>query len=422
MAGEGFFQNRWWVVFACASGLLAGAGAINVFAMGVFLKPITEELGMGRGPFNSAIAIGSLLNAIACPILGWMLARWGVRRVMIPGILLCVLATASYALIGSMPLAMVYALFAVAGFVFGCQTPIAYATVTAQWFDDKRGFALGIAMAGVGAGVILIPKISASLILSFGWRTAFLGLAVCVFVFAFIPVALFIRERPGFIPGADRAAVPKADVPGLEAREVFRGSWQFYALTAAFFLAIVAINGTVSQVVVLLTDRGFALQTATGALQASGAAIIVGRIISGWALDRFWGPYVAVAFFVVPMVGIGLLDSGAGGTLPLLATVLCGLGIGAEVDLMAFFVSRYFGLRDYAKIYGTMFAVFSFGVGVGPAVSGFVFDRFHSYDPAFMAYEVLLAVTCVLFLRLGPYPFPAKADMLAGMAGQKAPA
>ncbi len=114
------------------------------------------------------------------------------------------------------------------------------------------------------------------------------------------------------------------------------------------------------------------------------------------------------------MAGIGLLDSGAAGAVPLLGATLCGLGIGAEVDLMAFFVSRYFGLRDYAKIYGAMFAVFSFGVGVGPTISGFVFDRFHSYGPAFLLYEVLLAVTCALFLRLGPYPFPASADHLPG--------
>jgi MFS family permease len=149
-------------------------------------------------------------------------------------------------------------------------------------------------------------------------------------------------------------------------------------------------------------------------LSLSGLAIIGGRILSGWCLDRFWGPYVAVAFFLIPMAGIGLLDSGLAGATPLLGATLCGLGIGAEVDLMAFFVSRYFGLRDYAKIYGAMFAVFSFGVGVGPTISGISFDRFHTYGPAFLLYEGLLAVTCLLFLRLGPYPFPASADILPG--------
>jgi MFS family permease len=344
-----------------------------------------------------------------------MIDRWGVRRVMIPGILLCALATASYGLLqASLPL--IYLMFAVAGFVFGCQTPIAYATVTAKWFDHRRGLALGIAMAGVGLGVFLIPKIAAALILEFGWRLAFVGLAVCVLGFAFVPVALFIREPAGFVPGAARAATPAGQptAPGIEARLVFRGSWRFYALTAAFFLAIVAINGTVSHVVALLTDRGIPLQAATGALSMSGLAIIVGRILSGLCLDWFWGPYVAVAFFVVPMIGIGLLDSGAAGYVPLVGAALCGLGIGAEVDLMAFFVSRYFGLRDYAKIYGAMFAVFSFGVGVGPTVSGVVFDHFRSYHPAFVLFEVLLAITCVLFLRLGAYPFPARVGILPG--------
>src|SRR6185437_2614641 len=184
---NGMFQNRWWVVFASASGLLVGAGAINVFAFGVFLKPITADLGMGRGEFSSAIAMGSLLNAISCPILGWMIDRWGVRRVMIPGILLCALATASYGLMQA-SLLQIYVMFAVAGFVFGCQTPIAYATVIAQWFDDKRGLALGIAMAGVGLGVALIPQIAAALIAHLGWRPAFVGLAVCILGFAFVPI------------------------------------------------------------------------------------------------------------------------------------------------------------------------------------------------------------------------------------------
>ena len=106
------------------------------------------------------------------------------------------------------------------------------------------------------------------------------------------------------------------------------------------------------------------------------------------------------------MAGIGLLASGAGGAVPLLGAVLCGMGIGAEVDLMAFFVSRYFGLKAYGKIYGTMFGIFSVGTGVGPQLSGIFFDIWKSYTPVFMLYEVALLVTCLLFTRLGPYPYP----------------
>src|SRR5207248_10484189 len=139
-----------------------------------------------------------------------------------------------------------------------------------------------------------------------------------------------------------------------------------------------------------------------------GVALIFGRILSGWCLDRMWGPYVAVTFFVLPMIGIALLASGATGVVPYAGAIALGLGIGAEVDLMAFFTSRYFGARHYAKIYGTIFGIFAFGVGIGPTLSGMSFDLFRSYTPIFMLYEVLLAVSCVIFLRLGPYPYPAR--------------
>ena len=404
---RGIFANRWWVVFASGCGLLVGAGAINVFAFSVFLKPITEDLAVGRGVFSSILTLSSLLNAVACPIVGWLIDRYGARRVMIPGILVCSLATASYGLIQATPFVVTYLIFAVAGFVFGVQTPIPYATATAQWFDRQRGLALGIAMAGVGLGVAIIPQLAAFLITEFGWRLAFVGLAGAVLLFAFVPVALFIREPPELAERAQREQVRASTsaLAGIAGAKAFR-QWLFWALTIAFFLDVVAINGTITHIVALLTDRGVPLQLATGTLSGVGLALLLGRILSGWCLDRFWGPYVAAVFFVLPMVGIAILASGAAGAAPLVGAVLCGLGIGAEVDLMAFFVSRYFGLREYAKIYGTMFAIFSFGVGIGPVLSGASFDMFRSYTPIFVVYEIMLAVSCVVFLRLGPYPYP----------------
>jgi MFS family permease len=74
---------------------------------------------------------------------------------------------------------------------------------------------------------------------------------------------------------------------------------------------------------------------------------------------------------------------------------------------MAFLLSRYFGLKAYGKIYGVMFAVFGIGTGIGPALSGISFDRFHSYEPIFIVYAAILIITCALFIRLGPYPYPA---------------
>ena len=121
------------------------------------------------------------------------------------------------------------------------------------------------------------------------------------------------------------------------------------------------------------------------------------------------------------MIGIGLLASGAGGFTPFFGAIACGLGISAEIDLMAFFTSRYFGLRDDAKLYGTIFGIFALGVGIGPTLSGLSFDRFHSYTPAFLVFEIMLAAGCLMFVRLGPYPFSAVGHGLSGVA-EKIPA
>jgi MFS family permease len=407
-----FFGNRWWVVVASICGLLVGTGPINTFAFGVFLKPVTEELGIGRGVLGSAVAIGFLLTTIGTAILGWLLDHWGTRRVMIPGVLFCAGAVALQATLKPNTL-WIYFLFGINGLAFSCQTPLPYGNVVAQWFDRERGLALGLALAGVGLGVAIIPQLATFLITHFGWREGYVGLAVTILIIAWLPVSIFLREPPSFVPEVKRAPVSAADpaagiaIPGMLARDGFK-TWRFWSLTLAFFLAVVAINGTLTQVVALLTDRGVPVRLAVGAISGAGMALILGRVFSGWCLDRFWGPYVAVVFFLLPMIGIALLISGLGGTVPLVGAVLCGLGIGADVDLMAFFISRYFGMKEYAKLYGVVLALFGLGNGVGPALSGLGFDYFRAYTQIFIVYEVLLVIACAQFLGLGPYPYPAR--------------
>jgi MFS family permease len=322
---------------------------------------------------------------------------------MVPGILLFALAVASFGLMQPKPLFLIYAIFCIAGFISGVQTPIPYAAAITHWFDSHRGIALGLATAGVGLGVALIPQLAAFLISHFGWRHAYFGLGLAVVVLAFIPVVIFVRDPP-WASGSGRAGAT-SELPGMNAAVALK-SRNFWLLSIAFFLGVLAINGTIVHIVALLTDRGIALQLATSTLSVAGLAIIIGRIICGWCLDRFWGPYVAVCFFVLPMAGIALLISELPYPVPLIGSALCGAGIGAEIDLMAFFISRYFGLKAYGKIYGFMFMLFNIGTGLGPALSGRAFDRFHSYFQIFSGYEIVLAVTCVFLLGLGKYTFP----------------
>src|SRR5437764_7079800 len=230
---RGIFANRWWIVFATICGLIVGGGAINVFAFGVFLKPITTELGVGRAMFSSALTLHAALAALACPAIGWLVDRWGARRVMIPGLFLYAAATASYALIQASPFAVTLLIFALTGLVGGVGTPIPYAAVITKWFDRQRGLALGIGIAGVGLGVALVPQLAAALIAAFGWRMAYVGLGIAVLVVAFVPVAVFLREPPAVARAAD--GTPAIPLPGIAARDAFR-SGLFWGLATAFFL------------------------------------------------------------------------------------------------------------------------------------------------------------------------------------------
>ena len=404
-----FFGNRWWVVFAGVCGLMVGSGAINIFAFAVFLKPVSEELHITRSFFSSAVALHSTLGIVTTFALGFLLDRYGTRRIMIPGLLLCAVAVGLYSTIRATPFWYIYLLFAFNGSVFVVQSPIAYSNCVAQWFDRSRGLALGISTAGVGLGVFVIPRLAAYLIGAYGWREAYLGLGIAVLVIAWLPVSIFLREPQAYRTAEARIArrSATAHLPGVPAKEAFKTSGRFWILTLAFCLGVIAINGTLTHLVAFLTDRGVPTPAAVAVLSYSGIALILGRMFAGWCLDRFWGPYVAIACFVIPMFGIGLLASGAGGLVPTAGAVLCGAGIGAEIDLMAFFVSRYYGMKEYAKIYGVMFGFFVFATGVAPFFSGLSFDWYHSYIPVFMVYEGLLLITCVLFLTLGPYPYPA---------------
>jgi MFS family permease len=113
-----------------------------------------------------------------------------------------------------------------------------------------------------------------------------------------------------------------------------------------------------------------------------------------------------------------LFGSGAGEPVPILGAVLCGAALGGEIDIMGFFVSRYFGLKSYGKIFGTMFGFFAGATGVGPFISGLSFDHYHSYVPAFALYDVGLVVACFIFFILGPYPFPARHAASRGLVGK----
>ncbi len=396
----GIFGNRWWIVAASFCSLLVGSGAINIFAFGVFVTPVTQELGLSRGDFAGGLSANGVFTAIAVLFMGWGLDRFGVRKVQMIGILMFAFAVFMFSrMTASVPL--IFAQFALAGLFSAAQTPVGYSTAVTQWFDRERGLALGIACAGVGAGVVFVPWLASTLMVDYGWRGAYMGLAVAILVMAFIPNLLFVRDRPDLV---QNGRVNTDHLPGMSLAQAVR-DYRFWVLLLAFTFAVLAINGTITHVVPMLIDRKTPPPEAIKAVQAAGIAIILGRMLSGWFLDRFWGPFVALCFFGLSIIGMGILASGATGSLAIAGAVLCGCGIGAEIDIMGFMLSRYFGQRSYGKIYGVIFAAFNLGTGFGPAISGWTYDAYKSYIPILTIYMVIMALVCASLFTLGEYRF-----------------
>lgn len=400
-------SRRWWIIAASASALIVGQGPINVFAAGVFLKPVGDELGFGRGAISTAIALTNVMIAVGAPVFGWLLDRFGVRRPLLASIALFAAATAAMA--GLQPsFAVLFGLYGLAGLVGVGQNPTAYSKVIASFFDRSRGLAMGLALAGVGLGTALMPSLSNLLINAFGWRVGYLGLAAVIVVLALLPVALLLPE-----PRASaHSAEADAPLPGLGVKEVI-ATWRYWAMSLAFFLAATTINGAMVHVVPLLTDRGIPVGVAVSTIAGAGLALIVGRIIAGYVMDRVFAPYVALFFLACPIVGLAIVGF-ALPVNPLIGTVLLGLGIGAEMDLMSFLITRYFGLRAFGALHGIMFSIFVLGNAAGASALGWTFQFTKSYTPAFVVFEGLLVVACILFLTLGPYRYPAGTTGVSG--------
>ena len=394
-------SKRWSIVAASSLALVASQGPINVFATGIFIKPISQELGFGRGDIATAIGISSVMTAVASPFFGRLIDRYGVRTPLAVSIILFALATAAMSLLPGSVFGL-YAMFALAGLFAIGQTPGSYSKVVSAWFDRQRGFALGIVLAGVGMGTIVLPMICKTLIGTFGWREAYLGLAGLIILLALLPVLIFIREPARTLAGdLSRGAT----LPGVSMREAARDR-RFWYMIVSFFLAVVAINGSLVHVVPMLTDRGMSLSDAVTIISSSGFALIVGRLLAGWIIDRVFAPYVAVFFLVCPMVGLLILALQPVEVSPLVGVLLLGLGIGGETDLLSYMVSRYFGLAKFGTIYGWIFTAALAGNAVGSSILGWAFQLTHSYSATLIAYSLLLAVATALTLVLGPYRYP----------------
>jgi predicted MFS family arabinose efflux permease len=251
-------------------------------------------------------------------------------------------------------------------------------------------------MTGGAVGAMILPPAAEQLIGTLGWRTAFAVLGLMVLVIG-LPLGLQVRESPIARRSEDPAESGSSVADGLRSRV-------FWIVVAVLFCTSIGQNGAIAHLAALLTDRGISSTSAALAVSVMGGSILIGRLSTGWLLDRFFAP--RVAFFLLTISSLGVVVLSNARTLPegAAAAALIGLGMGGEADVTPFLLAKYFGLRAFSTLYGLTWTAYAIAGAIGPIIMGRAFDLTGSYRSLlFQLAALTLASACLMFL-LPRYP------------------
>src|SRR5580658_1317351 len=290
----------WKIVLAGFFGVMVSFAAIVPYTFGLFLKPLTASFGWHREATSAGFSIAALTVAAASPGLGFLLDRFRPRSIILPCIVVFSAAYASLALL-TPHLLHFYLTFFVIGLVGNGTAYIAYSRAISTWFNRRRGFALSIMLAGSALGAMVLPVLAQAVITHLGWRAAYLILGLLAFAVGFPLTAAFVRERP--------VAQQNQDVSTELGEPVGRAlkTPAFWIIAATVCLYAISVNGAIAHLSALLTDRGVSAAGASYSVSIIGATSLIGRLMTGVFLDRFFGPRVSQIMLLMTVLGIVLL-------------------------------------------------------------------------------------------------------------------
>jgi len=387
----------WQVVLAGFFGVMVSFAAVVPYTFGLFLKPLSTAFGWHREAISAGFSIAALTVAAASPGLGFLLDRFGPRRIILPCIAIFSLAYASLALL-TPHLLHFYLAFFIIGLVGNGTAYLGYSRAISTWFNGRRGLALSIMLAGGGCGAMLLPVIAQAAITHYGWRVAYILLGVLAFVLGFPLAAWLVREQPF----AQQSASASVEVGESVAKAL--SSRIFWIIAVTVCLYAISINGAIAHLSALLTDRGVSTQGAAYSVAIIGATGLIGRVLTGIFLDRFFGPRVSQWMLLMTVLGIVLLSVAHTLTAGLVAASLIGFSMGSEGDITPYLLSRYFGLKRLSTLYALTWTTYAIGGATGPLVVGRVFDMLGSYRPITIQLLALPAlIPCLLMFLLPRY-------------------
>ncbi len=383
-----------WRVAAAASGaVFFSFASLLVYTFSVFLKPITQEFHWSREAASMAFGLAALCVAVCSPVLGALLDRVTPRRILIPCFAVFGTAFASLGLL-TRHLWHLYLVFIVLGIVGNGTAHLAYSGALTSWFRQRRGAAFALLMSGGALGAMVLPAVAQWLISNVGWRASFAFLGLSVLMIG-LPLATRVKRRKS-------EKMREHHAESFSVNEALR-TWPFWIILTVLFSASLSQNGSIAHLSALLTDRGISPALAALAMSMLGGATLAGRLVTGWLLDRYFAPRVAVCLLGVAAFGTYMLAIAHSPATGCLAAALIGFGMGGEADTTPYLLSRYFGLGSFSTLYGFSWTVYAIAGAVGPVIMGRAFDMTGSYGVLLSRLAVFSLAAALLMLTLPRY-------------------
>jgi MFS family permease len=380
----------WWIVLAAFLDLFFAVGLV-FYGLPVFYTSLVDSLHFTRSQVAQGLFLGFVIVSPASGFMGALIDRIGARRVLRVGILLVALPIA---LMGGMTHLWEYyvlCIVEVVGYVLA--GPIANQVLVANWFQAKRGRAMGYAYLGLGFGGVAAPVLAAYLIGGLGWRRAFVIIGALIAV-VLLPVAQWLtRSAPGemglLADGVEPGRAPEGagQAPSFSLRAAVRTA-NFWLILVGSTLTIGAIGTVIQQFVLFLRDKGYTTVQASHVSSGLLFAGLAGRVAVGYLVDRYNKKNIMALFYLLLALAIPLLFLAQKPAALWLFALIFGFAMGADYLLIPLVTAECFGLGALGKLLSLIIMADSLGQFFGPVLAGKIFEATHSYD---LAWSIITA-------------------------------
>jgi len=332
---------------------------------------MVQQFGWTRAQVTSGNALSKLVvGPIFGFLAGWIVDRFGPRRMMMMGIVMAGGALVGLGWTSSLGMFYFFYFFNALGYV--CGGPLPNQVLLTGWFDRSRGKAMGFAYLGIGIGGAIVPWISHALVQHFGWQVALRLLGVSIVVVS-LPLALLVKEPPRgrTNSGSASSASPMAAFTRVS----------FYLLTLGSMCSIAAVSGTQQNLKLFLSlDRHFTQRDAASVLSMVLTFSIVGRLLIGWLADRFSKKYVMFLTYSLVAMGIPLLFLGSTPLTLYVSAAIFGIGLGGDYMILPLVTAEIFGIEILGRLLGVVLAAGSIADAAAPWLIGRLRDTTGSYS------------------------------------------